>query len=481
MRRIAALLLLAAPFVAGAQGIRVSGVTNVQVFELRQFTTDTLPASSVPGTDVWRTAPSGVPAYCPAGTSYCQFTAAGDRISFMPILQDLTVAGWGWIEGFSFHSNVRARSQFGGPSDYTFPRANDHFDVVDAYAELQRKAWRGRLGRQWVNSGLGTYDFDGADATYRRRSLMLEGWAGRARLGGLDEAYTSPILAAVENLPPWDNGYILGARAQLRSGPLGSAALTYQRVLVADLSGVFSERVAFDGTTRRAGLTAQVGAKYDMATGVWNDARLRVGTAGLGKLGGSLEVRHSQPYFDLWTIWGAFAPVGYDEARATADWHPGRGDLSFSVRGAYRKYAETQAGFELRTNGWRAGGDVSWLASDAITALASYDIDIGSGAANTDWRGGVRWSRPDGRMLGADASVTQNIYEFRVGTGRVYGVALNGALPLRADSRVVGDVGVYQHVQTNGSVGPDWTQRRASLRFEWTLGGDPGMRAGARP
>ena len=70
--------------------------------------------------------------------------------------------------------------------------------------------------------------------------------------------------------------------------------------------------------------------------------------------------------------------------------------------------------------------------------------------------------------------VTQNIYEFRIGTGRIYGLMLDAAMPIRPDIRLVVDAGLYQHTLTNGAPGPDWTQRRASVRLEWTAGRDPG-------
>lgn len=480
MRRLAALLLLI-PLVARGQGIRVSGVTSVQLIELRPFTTDTVPASTIPGTGEVRTRPGGVLATCPASGSTCFFMGAGDRVSVTPVLQDLTVAGWGWVEGLSFHANARARTQLGDRTAFTFPLSNDHFDVVDAYAELERGRLRGRLGRQWVAGGLGAYSFDGADVLARRDALSVEGWGGRALLAGLNETYTSPELAAAENLPPWQDGYIVGARVRLRPDPLAAATFTYQRVILSDRSGLYSERFALDATARRWSANAQLSLAYDLAAGKWNEARLRVGTSTMAAWGGSFEARHSRPYFDLWTIWGAFAPVAYNEARATANWRPGHGNVTLSGHGAFRRYDETDAGFELRTNGWRAGGDASWTPSDELLASASYDVDIGSGAANTDSRVGVRWTRSDGTSLGADASVTQNIYEFKVGTGRIYGAMLSGMFPLRADSRVVVDAGLYQHVRTNGAPGPDWTQRRGSARFEWTLGHDPGMGQGARP
>jgi hypothetical protein len=187
-----------------------------------------------------------------------------------------------------------------------------------------------------------------------------------------------------------------------------------------------------------------------------------------------VEARHSRPFFELWTIWGAFAPVGFDEGRATADWRPAGSQFSYSLRGAYRQYAATEAGLSLRTNGWRAGGDVRWQGDGPLSAFASYDIDIGSGAANTDVRSGARWLASSGLSFGADVMMTQNIYEFRIGTGRIYGASVDGAIGLRPDVRLVMDAGLYQHTLTNGAPGPDWTQRRASARIEWMLGRDPG-------
>jgi hypothetical protein len=473
---------VAFPVSLAAQGVRISGVTTMQFIELRQLVTDSLAASVVSGAGEWRTTADGVPALCPTGSSFCQFERSGNRISAAPILQDLTIAAWGWQEGLSFHANLRARTQIGNDSGFIYPRANDHLDFLDAYAQLDRATWQGRLGRQWVTGGLGMYAFDGANALWRHDSFILEGWGGRALLGGLDEPYTSAQLAAVDNLPPQQNGYLFGGRARYRPDPITAVALTYQRVLVADRSGLYSERASLDASTRSFGPAIDLGLNYDFSTGDWNEARLRIGTGWSGSVGYSLEARHSRPFFELWTIWGAFSPVGFDEERATVDWAPHGSPLTFSFRGAYRKYAESgTAGIELRTNGWRAGGDARWQGDGALSASGSYDVDIGSGAASTDARAGVKWIASSDLSLGADAVVTQNIYEFRVGTGRIYGAAFDGAVRVTPDVRLAMDVGLYQHTLTNGAPGPDWTQRRASMRLEWTLGSDPGMRGGRMP
>ncbi len=477
MRRLA-LVAAACPVLLGAQGVRISGVTTVQLVELRQLVLDSLPSFFVSGSGEWRTTPEGVPTVCSTTSPYCFYQRSGNRVSATPVLQDLTIAGWGWREGLSFHANVRARTQLGGTDGLLYPRADDHFQVLDAYAELTRAEWRGRLGRQWITSGLGSYAFDGANALWRHDALSVEGWGGRALVAGLNEPYTSSQLAAVDNLPPPEDGYLLGGRARYRPNPLSAVALTYQRVLLSDRSGLYAERASIDASSREFGITADLALNYDFSTADWSEARLRLGT-GLGRvLAYSLEARHSRPYFELWTVWGAFSPVGFDEGRAVVDWTASGSPFTVSLRGAYRKYADAgTAVIGLRTNGWRAGGDVRWQGTGPLSAFGTYEVDIGSGAASTDVRTGARWDKSDDLSFGADLAVTQNIYEFRVGTGRIYGAAVDGAVRVAPDVRIVVDAGLYQHTLTNGAPGPDWTQRRAALRFEWTMGRDPGMPA----
>lgn len=479
---VAALALVGASSeVVGAQGLRISGVTSMQLIELRPLVTDSLAAAQVPGTGEWRTASGGVPAICPLTSAFCQFERSGNRVSAAPVLQDVAVAGWGWVEGLSFHGDLRARTQLGGDAGFVFPRTNDHLDVIDAYAQLDRAAWQARLGRQWVTGGLGAYAFDGADAQWRRDWLSVEGYAGRALVAGLAEPYTTAQLAAVDNLPPQQNGYLFGARARFRSDAVTAAAVTYQRVLIADRSGLYSERASLDASTNRWSMSATLGLDYDFASGDWNEARLRLSRSLSQTIDYSVEGRHSRPFFELWTIWGAFSPVAFDEARANADWAPVGSPFAFGVTGAYRKYGETNTGISLRTNGWRAGANARWQGAGSLSATGSYDVDIGSGAADTDVRAGARWAASPRLSAGANLSMTQNIYEFRVGTGRIYGAALDGAVRVRPDVQLAIDAGLYQHTLTNGAPGPDWTQRRASLRVEWTMGADPGMQGGRLP
>jgi hypothetical protein len=445
-------LLLVLPAVVVGQGIRVSGVTSAQFIELRPLYLDSTGVES-----------------------------SGARVTAAPVLQDITFTAWGLGEGLSLRGNVRLRTQLASDG-LVYPGSNDHVDLLDLYAEMDRASWRGRLGRQWITGGLGVYDFDGADLLLRRGTLTVEGWGGRALEAGLFESYTSSELASVENRPPEQEGYLVGARARLRPNPFTSFTLMYQRVRIADGSGLYSERAAFDASTRGHGAAVDVAATYDFAAAHWNEARVRVGTAATRDVGYSAEIRHSQPFFELWTIWGAFAPVGFDEARATVDWRPRALAFSFAFHGGYRRYGDTQqTGIDLRTNGWRAGADANWLGGGAFSASGSYDVDVGFGASRSDGRARLRWTKSSDLSFGLEGSALQNIYEFRVGTGRVFGILLDGTTRLTSDVRLTFDVGLYRNMESTGAVGPDWTQRRASLRCEWALGADPGAGVGKAP
>jgi hypothetical protein len=129
----------------------------------------------------------------------------------------------------------------------------------------------------------------------------------------------------------------------------------------------------------------------------------------------------------------------------------------------------------LRGDGWRAGAGGEVALTPRWLLFGDYDVDIGFGASRSDVAAGARWMPDENRYLGAALIGLQNIYEFRVGTGRVTGVRVEGATRLAGEVRLVGDAAVYAHRQSSRAMGTDWSQRRVSLRLEWTVGRDPGI------
>lgn len=111
--------------------------------------------------------------------------------------------------------------------------------------------------------------------------------------------------------------------------------------------------------------------------------------------------------------------------------------------------------------------------SEHLSIAGDYGIDVGPGASRSDASLGAEWS--GGRLsFGAALSALQSIYEYRLGTGRILGSSAHGSFRLSTETRVSADVAWYAHRMSASALGTDWGQRRASLRFEWAVGRDPG-------
>lgn len=485
----AALALLAA-LAAGAtparaQGVRVTGVTQARYVELRPWVVDSIPLSQTAGSGVTRTdTANGMVVTCQSDTtrsSYCTFLRSGTgHLITTPITQDIQVSAWGLGRGISIYAHLRGWFD-AGPDKELWPRPERRVEPLAAYLEIDRSKARVRLGRQYVTGGLGLYNYDGADVVLRPlASTSIDVFGGWSLARGLNEPRTSGAIAAVDNLPPTDAGLIFGG--QLRFRPTGGSAFSamYQREVRTDRGGLYSERVAADGSLRLWRGGVDVALENDLATGNWNEARLRVYSPVASFLSLSAEARHYAPFFELWTIWGAFAPVGFNEVRADAQLTEGTGALAVDLHGAWRRYGDTHTGIEtqpLRDDGWRVGGDASWRPLQRWTLSGGYSMDVGFGASRSDGDAAIHFAPTRGTYIGVQGTAFQSVYEFRVGEGRVYGVGLDAGVQLADELRLAGDAMVYKHRVTSTVPTPDWSQRRASVRLEWTLGGDPGMRA----
>jgi hypothetical protein len=226
-------------------------------------------------------------------------------------------------------------------------------------------------------------------------------------------------------------------------------------------------------------ITADVQA--DLASSAFNEVALHASHPLTWGTSASVDVVHSTPFFPLWTIWGVFAPVGFNEARVAASWRSPDGAGAFAFSGGYRRYQDTHTGvgfLPLRNDGWTVIGSGTWRVRPAVEVTGSYRRDIGFGASKSDGNAGVRWERGDAVWVGITASVLQNIYEFRVDNGYVGGAALDAALPLTPYVSLAAQVALYRHFGTDASpLIVDWSQRRALVRLEWFAGRDPGMSA----
>ena len=474
--------LLAGSVLAGsiqAQGFRITGLTLANYVELRPVAEDSIADSLTVGTGFARQSAAG-PVTCLPGHSQCYFYRSLESNHTIPLTQDIEATGWGLGQGVSVYAHLRGHANGGGESAL-WTREDDHFNALAAYVEIDRALWTARAGRQWLTSQLGLNNFDGLSLALRLPArLAVDGYVGSSLIQGLSETPTSDALAAADVLPPDKRGIVLGATARWRPTLPLSLGAEYQRELRSDRAGLYAERIALDGAYTAPVVSITGDAQADLATGALNDLRLRASHPFAHGITGSLEGVHSTPFFPLWTIWGVFSPVGFNEARAGASWASADNDRSVSLSGGYRRYEDTHTGvafLPLRNDGWTVIGLGAWRLHPGFDLTGSYRRDIGFGASKSDGNLGLRWDHGDASWLGVTASALQNIYEFRVANGYVVGGVVDGGVPLTPNVRLDAQIGFYRHVGASTSSTVDWSQRRALVRLEWYVGQDPGMRA----
>ena len=120
----ALLLSLLVPTLLSAQGVRINGVSTARYIEVRPYNLESdTPSVSKP-------------------------------LGLVPLTQDLHVNAWGFGQGIRLYAHVRARASV-GDAQGLWPQADDEFDALSAYLEIDRSLGRARVGRQWTSSHLG--------------------------------------------------------------------------------------------------------------------------------------------------------------------------------------------------------------------------------------------------------------------------------------------------------------------------------------
>jgi hypothetical protein len=74
---------------AGAQGVRVTGVSALQVVDVRPLVEDSVTIGQASGTGPYRLLPDGTVVRCVTGEAFCRFLSSGDRKTAAPLVQDL--------------------------------------------------------------------------------------------------------------------------------------------------------------------------------------------------------------------------------------------------------------------------------------------------------------------------------------------------------------------------------------------------------
>lgn len=470
--------IAAAPL--AAQVVRVSGVTTLQYVDVRPLEEDSLPVADAVGSGLLRRSPDGYVVRCLTGDAFCRYRRETSIASTLPAAQDIDVNVWGFGRGIRAYGRLRGRTMLVGNETF-WPRSDDHFDVMAAYVEIDRSRVRARLGRQWT-TGLGFYNYDGASVVVRPGGpLRLEAYGGRSLARGINEPVTTAELQAVESFAPDVGAVLLGVRVGVRPNRRGGLEARYQREIRTDRLGLYSERVAVDGFLRLGSHAIDGSLKVDWATNTVNEGRVRFSLAPVGPVALNAFVRHYRPYFDLWTIWGAFTPLSYNEAGVTASWRRRGAPLAVDVWGAHRAYVGTEAEAlfgNVRSDGWRLGAAARLPVAADWSLSSQYRAEFGFGAARSDFTVRAQHDFAQADFVAVNVSAFQRLYELRVNDGVVWAVGGEAGVRSTARTRLMGSLTAYHHTPTGDAPAEGWTQLRGSLRIEWTLGAEPGLTTG---
>jgi len=471
---LAGLMVLVAPAASG-QDYVLRLDSRAQTASYRGIRLDSIPALSVvPGPSGGPSTPSGFAVTCVPGRAYCTFFRPGTARRGGPWVTSADLRAWGvGVQGLSLHVNSRVGMDLG--SSDVWPGTDPAVQLIEGYAEYASERMSGRLGRQVEESRLGYYGFDGARVTWRAPTglrTLLYGGLGLARATAVP--VTSAALNPLDNFQPRQRQWLLGAAVEWH-GWIADARADYVREVDRDTRNFVSERAALSATLRPApGLSLVGGAEYDFAYGWWGNADLSL-RYGRREGGAALGIRRYRPYFDLWTIWGAFSPVPYRAVNGSVWVMPTR-RLTLRASGERYDFDNAEASTPLvseETRGWRWSAGLSSTLAKDVSVDGGYHFGFGPGASSQGGEVAVSWQPVPRLTVSAEGGHLVRPLEFREENPALtwYGLALDFRATERLRLSLAGTR--YDEDRRRGDAsGLDWSQTRLRAGLSWLFGSD---------
>jgi hypothetical protein len=452
---------------AWAQGYRVRLDSRAQRAAFRGVTLDSIPAGdAVVGATGGLETRDGLAVRCATGGTYCFFFRPGAELTAGPMVTSADVTLWGLgVRGLSLRANARVAADLG---DDVWPGTDPAVQLIEGYAEYARGPFTGRGGRQVLVNRLGVVGIDGAKVVGRwdRYGLQAEvyGGLGLARASALP--VTSPVLDPLDEFQPRRRQIVAGG-AVAWSRREADVRLDYQREVDRDSRNFVSERASLTvdlRPVRRWSLSA--GADYDFAN-TWfgnADALLRYTAPWITVAAGARQYR---PFFDLWTIWGAFTPVPYHAVNLAAWVRPLSG---IELRGRWERFVfsptETETPLvDVDHDGWRAAAGVTYSPSPVWTFDAGYREEYGPGASSNGFDGTITFAPTSAVTLSAYGSTLDRPLEFRFDDGSVDVIGLDAEWRPAERLRVGLGAARYHEARDRPDAAVfDWNQTRLNAR-----------------
>lgn len=468
------LVPLGAP--ALAQGYRLRLDTRYQAVSFRGLEADSVPAGAMvvrPGEGP--VTPDGYAATCPIGGAWCFYFRPGERRQGHPVSgsADLTLWGLG-VEGLTIRASGRWATDLSPAVDW--PGTTPSAILTEGYAQYERRGLTARVGRQFEAGRLGYQGFDGARLTADGLlgGLELGAYGGWGLARGAALPVTSPALNPLDDFQPRDRQLVVGALLGVRHRWLDLRA-DYRREVDPVPDYLVSERASASLSLAPVrGWRLSGGAEYDFANGWWGSADATLGYTG-DRFYASGGARRYRPFFDLWTIWGAFSPVPHRTIWGAGGFRPVR-QLWLRLRGERYWFDEDEADSPLaqaEDRGWRISAGATATLSPRWTLDAGYHREHGVGAAVASLEGGATFTPRDGWTFSARAGSLARPLEFRYSASELRWYSVAGDVRLSNQWRVVTDLSWLTEDRDRPDAGAfDFNQLRLTSRLVLTIGSD---------
>jgi hypothetical protein len=486
-------LSAAVPSPLAAQSWRLRLESSAQRMAFRGVTPDSvLQDRVVAGPTGGPVSPDGYAVTC-GFDAYCRFYRAGPVHRALPASASTELTLWGLgVPGLSLRVNVRLLGDLTG--DRIWPGPSPAFRLVEGYAEYLRGGLVARAGRLVEPSRLGSAGgvLDGARATWRfdRTGLEAGGYAGWGFARGTTLPVTSPAVNPLADFQPGKRQIVAGVLAGIRREGLEARA-EYRREVDPATDYFVSERAALSvAVAPSAGVRLAAGAERDLGQGHWGSADFTVTYAG-HDVWATAAVRHYHPFFDLWTVWGAFSPVPFNAVSGSLAGRP-VARLQLRGRAEWFRYQPTETStpaVTVRDGGWQLGATGRLELDPRWSVEAGVHAERRPGASSQGADGQVTWHPAEALDISLGGGTLDRPLEFRFQDAGLTWVG--GAVEWRSGERwrVGGSVDRYWDARDRPDAASfDWNQWRLSARVSLTLrsGADrwtlpPARRDGGRP
>jgi hypothetical protein len=468
---------------ARGQGYRLRVDARGQSVIYRGLALDSIPIDEAEtGPSGGLVSPDGIQVNC--GASWCYLYRPGPDLRALPVSVAADLILWGLgIRGLTVHLNGRLLANPGDQGSW--PGTEPAAQLLEGYAEYDAAWLTARAGRLLVSSRLFPMGFDGGWARGRWAGPGLEavaygGWGlGRAAVLPV----TSPELNPLDEWRPAERQLVMGAGVAWQPGPAEVRA-EYRREVDPDADYLVSERaaVSFSGHPLRSILLTG-GLEYNLDFGTLGSADATATWIGQA-VTAAVGARRYRPYFDLWTLWGAFSPVPYNAVTGSLQARLWKW-LELRGRGERYWYEAAEASTALVTvenDGWRYSLGASAQLSGRWTVDGSYQLEFGPGASARFFDLGVRYQPVDRLQVSAYGGRLFRPLELRYYDATTIWVGSRAEWTFADGMRVWGDAAWYADERDRPDpAATEWDQVRVRGGLSFTFGTNADRLAGLPP